>query len=244
MAPRTTSASPDLDSFSMDDLEAELRRLSDINRQLLNSDSEGSIDYDAEPTPAPAPPSSSAEAEALRQENADLRRRLAQLEAARAADARAWEHQRRQAEAVLEEKSELIRQLNAELQQLREQVTSASTGRNLQEELEQLRAELQEQKIRMAEDEEVMMAQMREMEMSMARDRAEIARQRLEVVRNREELAHDIELVDRDDGLRNRLRTIRGNGDAKARAAAEQDTPVTSTPSSRPKSGFLARLFG
>jgi len=194
----------------------------------------------ARPAPAPA---SSPETEELKAENQELRTLVAELEESLAAasaqggggggakDA-SWEDREREYEALLEEKSEKIRELFSKNQELEKQVTSGSGGGAaaaparetppdneellaLSDELERERCQIEqerrtidEDRRQLREDEESMMRQMREMELQMAKERAELARQRNELQRLHGEIRHELELAQRDAAVNERLKLL------------------------------------
>ena len=174
-----------------------------------------------------------------------------------------WAERQREYEALLEEKSEVIRELHQKLAELREQVpasrpANASAGITPAEsdEMLKLQQELENKRRQIAEDEESMMLQLRDMEMALARDRAELARQRAELQRLHNELKHEIEMGSRESGLRERLISLqrRTTTAAPARPGPGQDTPApVALPKAQPpngretggkSSGILRRLFG
>jgi hypothetical protein len=203
------------------------------------------------------------------QENAALRARVEELEQelARASvegDER-WAERQREYEALLEEKSEVIRALHQKMAELREQAPAgrqdnASAGQTLadREEMLKLKQELEERRRQIADDEESMMLQLRDMEMALARDRAELARQRAELQRLHNELKHEMEMGSRDSGLRERLVSLQrrtASASLPARPGPSQDTPAPvalpkaqpPSPSSTPSKGsgsIFRRLFG
>jgi hypothetical protein len=116
-------------------------------------------------------------------------------------DAEQWKAREQEYETLLEEKSEVIRQLHAQNHD------RAATGQGVptEDELIALQQELERERDILKQDEQAMMAQMREMEMQMARERADFARQRSELQRLQNELRHELEIASRDAALRERL---------------------------------------
>jgi hypothetical protein len=194
----------------------------------------------ARPAPAAAP---SAEVEELKAENEQLHSLVAELEESLAATSAqgggaakdsSWEDREREYEALLEEKSEKIRELFSKNQELEKQVTSgggsakegdAAPAREgpadneellaLSDELERERCQIEqerrtidEDRRQLREDEESMMRQMREMELQMAKERAELARQRNELQRLHGEIRHELELAQRDAAVNERLKLL------------------------------------
>ena len=147
-------------------------------------------------------------------------------------------------EALLEEKSEVIRGLHLKLQELQEG-TRRAPGEPVpkEEELCQLKDELEDQRRQLQEDEESLMAQMRDMELALSKDRAELARQRQEMQRLQAELNREIEQAGRDSGLRERLASIR-----RAHEPAKKDAGHAAADASKGTkqqgSGLFRRLFG
>jgi hypothetical protein len=203
--------------------------------------------------------------EHLRAENEELRSLVLELEqalrhhpAGEDGDARTREY-----EALLEEKSELIRNLHRKVQALEHELAKhkavpheapkSSAPLPREEELMRLSEELEHERRQLKEDEESLMEQMREMEVQMARERAELARQRNELQRLQTDLHHELELAARDGTLRERLAPLqRRHQDiatrkgaapgARTQQAAPQPEPE---PEPEKKSGGLfRRLFG
>ncbi len=98
------------EAFELDDFEAELQRLSAANQELMDQ-----FQIPAEPAPEDAPPKDANAddvlAELLR-ENAELKARVQELEAAPSGDEEQWLERQREYEMLLEEKSEVIRSLH------------------------------------------------------------------------------------------------------------------------------------
>jgi hypothetical protein len=192
----------------------------------------------------------------LRAENERLRGAVAELEEIlRQADGPGGA-QVKQLEQLLEEKSEVIRELHRKLQEQQHQErTAGATPR--EEELLALSEELERERRQLKEDEEGLMQQMRDMEVQMSRERAEVARQRNELQRLQNEIRHELELAARDATLRERLAPLqrraqdllarRGTA-APPEAAAPQAQPAPArepAPKRDPgSSGILRRLFG
>ena len=119
----------------------------------------------------------------LRLENARLRTALAEQEQpggeASIGDP-ALAERMKEFEALLEEKSEVIRELHRKLQEHHDRPAGATPR---EEELLALSEELERERQQLKEDEESLMQQMRDMEVQMSRERAEMARQRSELQR-------------------------------------------------------------
>src|SRR5262245_26013025 len=205
------------------DLRGDMKRAAEENAHPLGKRSRSEADV-------------SAELVALRADNTDLRRRLdewEQLLTGHEDNTEAnWAEKQREYEALLEEKTEVIRGLHAKIHELQEaQETAAAeaphaatldtpaaastapaaaipgpdtTPASVDEVLE-LQRHLEEERKQLKEDEQALMAQMREMEMAMSRDRAELARHRAELQRLHTDLNRELENASRDAGLRERL---------------------------------------
>ncbi|MBX9679177.1 MAG: hypothetical protein K2X38_10475 [Gemmataceae bacterium] len=256
-----TLSEPEL-SLDVDSLREELERLSAANQELLK-------EYGSQPE-IQLPSVHDDEVSILRQENARLRRRTEELESqlAQLAQQRrqpvnadeAWEERQREYEALLDEKSEAIRTLHLQLQEVR-QAESIDP-----DELHRMRDQLEADRLRLQEDEQSLMEQARNLEMSMARDRADLARQRSELQRLQQEWAREMEIAMRDDGLRERLAHMQRRHDSNAaRPGTMPSIPGAARPGTmsnlqRPgtspvvgdkaqengqdKPGFLRRMFG
>jgi DNA repair exonuclease SbcCD ATPase subunit len=225
---------------ALDALSEELNKLAAINAELV-----GQLRGAAHAGPAADLAAvDRGELTSLRNENAGLRERIEELEKTLASQATEdiWAERQREYEALLEEKSEVIRTLHLKIQELQEGTRRAANAPiPREEELVQLKEELEEQRRQLSEDEESLMAQMRQMEMAMSKDRAELARQRQEVQRLQAELNRDVEQASRDNGLQERLNTLRRRPDpAKKEPAVE----TAGEGESKQGSGLLRRLFG
>jgi ElaB/YqjD/DUF883 family membrane-anchored ribosome-binding protein len=256
-----TLSAPEL-SIDVDSLREELERLSAANQEILK-------EYGSHPD-LELPSVHDDEVSILRQENARLRRRIEELESqsaqlvqqrrqpANADDA--WEERQREYETLLEEKSEAIRHLHLQVQEL-QQVESID-----RDELQRMKDQLEADRIRLQEDEQSLMEQARNLEMAMARDRADLARQRSELQRLQQDWNREMELAMRDDGLRERLAHLqRRHEPAATRPGTMSSIPAGARPGTmsnlqRPgtspvvgdktqengqeKAGFLRRIFG
>ena len=121
--------------------------------------------------------------EHLRGENEELRALVLELEQALHSSAGGqedWEARSREYEALLEEKSELIRTLHRKVQTLEQALAGQEEVQEEkhpsgplpgEEELMMLSEELERERRQLKEDEEALMEQMREMEVQMARER-------------------------------------------------------------------------
>lgn len=212
-----------------------------------------------------------AEMERLVAENSQLREIIAELrqgvDEATSKREGNWAEQQKEYESLLEEKSELIRNLHLKIQELEGQKVPApvtpkeeellALNQELEGErcrIEQERRQLDEDLKQFKDDEQIMVQQMREMELQMARERAELARQRNELQRIMDEIRHEIDRVERDRGLNERLTQLRHryNDVSKGRVAPP---PAPEAPAAQPQappeerqqardSGFFRRLFG
>jgi DNA repair exonuclease SbcCD ATPase subunit len=230
-------------------------------------------------TPAPQvaePPGIDlAEVERLRMENEELKMKLEEmhqlLEEATSKNSGAVSSEReKEYESLLEEKSEIIRNLHLKIQELEQQAASHKPPPNEQEllalsdelerercQLDQERRQVEEERKQLKEDEQTMMTQMREMEVQMARERAEMARQRNELQRLHSEIRHEIEVAQRDGLLNERLKTLQRKhqevSNRKGAApeptstgrSAVEDSETPAQQAQKPKdSGILRRFFG
>ena len=208
------------------------------------------------------------ELDILRQENAELRKHAEELEGLfneerqkAKQSGQPQDDQQKELDALLEEKSDVIRQLHLKIKELqanaapREQGLSAPQEDQadligqLQEKIEELQAkpvaatpreeellalheELEEDCRQLKEDEESLMQQMRQMEVQMSRERAEMARQRNELQRLHGEIKHELELASREAELRDRLQPLqRRHQEMAHRKGAE---PVRETVAAAP----------
>lgn len=170
-------------------------------------------------------------------------------------------------ESLLEEKSEIIRDLHLKLQEFEtkpahkplpnEQELLALSDELERErcQLDQERRQLEEERRQLKEDEQTMMTQMREMEVQMAKERAEMARQRNELQRLHSEIRHEIEVAQRDGLLNERLKTLQrkhqevsnrkgGGPDPNAQVNQPAAEAPEQAPAARKDSGILRRFFG
>ena len=226
--------------------------------------------------PSPAPDVSETEPKSgelpeidgLREENAQLRALCLELEQAlheASLPGHAGGADRlKEYEAMLEEKTEMIRQQHEQLQELQGVIAelecqpganSAKTGPAPREDdLLALSEELERDRRQIQEDEHALMQQMREMEVSMARERAEMARQRNDMQRLQSEIRHEIERLERSgalqskiEGLKNKLSdatTRRGSAPAASRGQPTPAAAPTPSPAPTKKEGLMGRLFG
>jgi hypothetical protein len=200
---------------------------------------------------------------ALLTENLQLKQQLADTERVvtelKDEAERALLEQQREYEGMLEQKSELIRELhlkNQELQEkLKEQEERPTTPRPIprEEEVLALSEELERERRQLKEDEEALMEQMSQMEVQMSRERAEMARQRTEMLRLQQEIRHELELAARDAALRERLAPLqRRHQELTRKNNATQGTAADGAGShespagkdGRKESGIFRRLFG
>jgi len=198
------------------------------------------------------------EVDQLRVEKAELLRKATELEEVlteTVQKGQAREEQQKELEALLDEKSDVIRELH---QKLQEQTGRPPAATPREEELLALHEELEEERRQLKEDEEALMQQMRQMEVQMARERAEVARQRSELQRLHNDIRHEIELASREVELRERLQPLQRrhqemahrkgaepNRDAAPAPAVRQNgTPVEAQPARPNEGGILRRLFG
>jgi DNA repair exonuclease SbcCD ATPase subunit len=204
-------------------LQSELGRIADEGRKV-REELEGQLDATAA-TPG------AAELERLRADNDRLAGRVVDLEQI-AEEMRkehiAWESRQREYESLLEEKSEVIRELH---RRLHEQPEHSSAGTPREEELIALSEELERERRQLKDDEESLMQQMRQMEVQMSRERAEMARQRNELQRLQNDVRHELELAARDGTLRDRLAPLqRRHQDMMNRTGGPRSQACEATP--------------
>jgi len=230
-------------------LSYELGKLTDESRKV-RAELENQLDATAR-TPG------AEELSRLRTENEHLAKRLAELEhaAEEAQNSRAaWEERQREYDSLLEEKSEVIRDLH---RRLHEQPEHAPGSTPREEELIALSEELERERRQLKDDEESLMEQMRQMEVQMSRERAELARQRNELQRLQNDVRHELELAARDATLRDRLAPLQRRhqdmvnrtGGARAQEAHTREpaaAPATSPSGTggKKESGLFRRIFG
>jgi DNA repair exonuclease SbcCD ATPase subunit len=215
------------------------------------------------------------EREQLLAENAQLRALCAELEqalqeATAGHEGGAGEAQLKEYELLLEEKSEVIRQLHQQVQELQTALAEAqasgahapTAGHRHQrgpapreEELLALSEELERERRQLQQDEESLMEQMRQMEVSMARERAELARTRNDLQRLQSEIRHELERLERNGALQSKIDSLKTKfADVSARRGASPgastagtppppQSPTASGPPSR-KDSILGRFFG
>jgi len=247
-APSSLSRSQPGDWADDDTVRAELERLAAVQQELL-----------AAAGLVAAPPAESAEHEAvdsrdeahLQAENMRLRACIEdlrqQLQASTELREQTWAEQQREYEALLEEKSEVIRSLhlqNQELKQAVEQAEPASSpeelgnARALQRELQALRQRLEQERKQLQEDEQAVQEQLRQMELALSRERVELARQRAEVQRLQSDFQHELETAARDEKLRERLLPLQRRNqelaNSKGASAAPPPRPASVPQLSRP----------
>jgi hypothetical protein len=236
-----------------DSLQSELGRLADETRKVRR-ELEGQLDATSS-TPG------AEELDRLRAENTQLSTRVCDLEQIAEEmqkEHTAWESRQREYEGLLEEKSEVIRDLHRRLHEHTERAPGANVPR--EEELIALGEELERERKQLKDDEESLMQQMRQMEVGMSRERAELARQRNDFQRLQNDIRHELELAQRDATLRDRLAPLQrrhsemmnrtGGQRAQAPANAAVDasehahTGEKGRTAGRKDSGLFRRLFG
>jgi DNA repair exonuclease SbcCD ATPase subunit len=207
----------------------------------------------------PEPPGSDGAATSasnpIAEDNLVLHERLAELEHQLAELKKAAEQtlheQQTEFEGILEEKTELLRELHHKVQEL-EARTPRPVCTPREEELMTLSEELERERQQLKEDEESLMQQMGHMEVQMSRERAELARQRTELQRLQSEIRHELELAARDSALRERLAPLQRRQQELCGRAKPSATPVAvpaadGASNGAPRSGgsgLLRRLFG
>lgn len=160
----------------------------------------------------------------LQAENDELRSIIAELhqelEAASGKSEQDYGNRLKEYEGLLDEKNELIRTMHVKVQDLEQNMRPPTPKEEellaMSEELERERCQIQQERRKLEEDmrqlkedEQVMTEEMRKMEIQMAKERAELARQRSELTRINEEIKHELERIERDRGLSDRLVQLR-----------------------------------
>ncbi|CAN5381181.1 hypothetical protein BH10PLA2_BH10PLA2_25340 [soil metagenome] len=195
--------------------------------------------------------------DALQAENLELRERIAQLEAHLASkpSPRGSEDSESEFARLLEEKTDVIRELHMRIQELQaEQPSSQDTPvrANVPQEadLVALNEELERERTQLQEDERALMQQMRVLEVQMSRERAELARQRADVERLHHQVQHELELANKEASMRERLQPLMQqrqgllrNGSALPQRAPKQ-SEAQPAPAPGTSSGLFRRLFG
>lgn len=157
-------------------------------------------------------------------ENDELRSIIAELhqelEVANSKNEQDYGNRLKEYESLLDEKNELIRSLHLKMQEMEQNMRPPTPKEDellsMSEELERERCQIQQERRKLEEDmrqlkedEQVMTEEMRKMEMQMSKERAEIARQRNELQRINEEIKHELDRIERDKGLSDRLTQLR-----------------------------------
>jgi hypothetical protein len=139
----------------------------------------------------------------LRQSVEQARGRLASLEK----EAELWRAREQEYENMLEEKSELIRQLHVKLNEIPKRNSDLPS----EEELVALHQELQRERQEFEQERSDMENQFKQMEISLAKERADIARQRSEANRLQSEIKRQIEMLEREAKTKdsNAVRSLR-----------------------------------
>lgn len=244
-APSRPQHESEAESIDLDDFAAEMKRLSAVNQELLDQVQS----LEETPVGIETPPVDAEEMNLLRLENLELKERVQELEALAAGKGDdIWLERQREYEALLEEKSEVIRELHQKIQGQTQpsgtesdpSILSPATGQA--EEILRLKRELDEQRRQLQQDEDDMMGQMRQMEIQMAKERAEMARHRQEVQRLQAELTREIENAARDPELKERLKGLRRLDSKNNLVALTDEKPAS--PSEQKSSSFFRRIFG
>jgi hypothetical protein len=199
------------------------------------------------------------ELELMRCENDQLRALCAELEQALQeatqdaplADAAGADERLRDYEALLDEKTETIRQLHQQLEEARAAVEEAQARQAeappprrqgpipREEELLSLSEDLERERRQLQDDEATLMDQMRQMEMSMARERAEMARQRNDLQRLYGEVRHELDRLERNGALQSKMDELKAKlQDVSTRRGAAPSqmghTPASSSSGAQP----------
>jgi hypothetical protein len=185
----------------------------------------------------------------LQAENQELRTIITELqgelEAASGKQENDWTERQKEYERMLDEKTDMIRSLHVQIQEMGNQIRPPTPKEeelfSMSEELERERAQLQQERRKVEEearqlkqDEEVMTEEMRKMEIQMARERADMARQRTELTRISEEIRSELDRIERDRGLSDKLVQLRQRHTDVVRgksAPSQSQKPGKPTPS-------------
>lgn len=188
------------------------------------------------------------EIDQLREENDQLRSLCGELEQAlqdstqQLADVQIILDRQHELESMVEEKTDTIRHLHMELQQLRESTELAESSSShltrdpsapapREDELLALSEAIERDRRQLQDDEQVMMEQMRQNEMQMARERAEMARQRNDLQRLYGEIRHELERLERNTGNPGRVEDLKAKfQDVSTRRGAAPSNPGTRAP--------------
>jgi len=199
-------------------------------------------------------PDVATERELLLAENAELRQKVAQLDDLLDNANRATlllEEQQKDFEKMLEEKSEVIRELHQKLQESQNRPAAEAPH---EEELLALSEELERDRKQLKEDEDAVMAQMREMEVQMAKERAELGRQGNQLQQLHNEIRHELTRASREAELRARMQPFqrrhqdmtprRGGETAPSNPEEQSPADASDQPHKSKDSGIFRRLFG
>lgn len=180
----TLSASDEFDLFA--DLRKELEELSAANRQILDElRSDPTVDLDGAQDGAGA--------------------ESARTEMPVYTEAQ-WEEREKAHQADLAERTEIILSLEAELDRIRTEGLPELSPEEIHDAVvKRMKAELEERRRQLDEDEANLMQQLRAMELALAKDRADLARQRAELDRLHADFQRELEHASRDSELRDRL---------------------------------------
>ncbi len=222
--------------------------LASLRRDPTPAKGKSPLDDDEDDAPQGA--ADSAAVHELTDENERLRGIIAELrqllDETTAKGNDSFEDREREYESLLEEKSELIRNLHVQMKELEEMASGNGGGSAparsgtpddsellaLSDELERERCNIEQERRTMEddrrqlrEDEEAMMRQMREMELQMAKERAELARQRNELQRLHGEIRHELELAQRDAAVNERLKLLQRRHQEVTGTKSDDDAP-------------------
>jgi DNA repair exonuclease SbcCD ATPase subunit len=224
LEPRNGSALASSDEFDLfADLRKELEELSVANRQILDElRTDPAISFEGAPSDAPV------------------------------YTAAQWDEREQAHQEALEEKSETIRKLEAELEKIREEGLPELPPEEIHDAtVKRLQKQLEDRRKQLDEDEENMMRQLRAMELALAKDRADLARQRAEFQRLHDDFQRDLEHARRDSDLRDRLlgfqrRPLDGQGRRVSDPELAHGGPVSVDARARPvaAAGAPARQAG
>jgi len=219
------------------DFQAELAQLAAVNQALLSS---RRVPKAAPHVKEASPPRPSPAQQALEQENALLRARIHELENELAKGRPAPDSSRKEQEyeALLAEKSEVIRTLQERIQAIERPGDPTSS------ELVNALRELEEERQRLTEDQKAFHEQGREMETSLAKERAELARQRNDLQRLEGEIERVLGQSGCDPVLREKLMSMQRRPSSRAEFSGPTEVSSEAAPPPAKKTGLLRRLFG
>jgi hypothetical protein len=247
------TAGAEEDVVAEEALRAELEQLYAVQKELLSA---AGLGRPATEVATEEEAGDSREIAQLRAENASLRGRVEELEAQVQAAIQgrdsAWAEHQGEYEQLLEEKSEVIRSLHLQIQELQQAgekggpvPPAADLGHALvhQQELQALRERLDQDRAQLEADEQAIEDQMRQMELTLSRERVELARQRTELQRLQTDFQHELEMAARDEKLRERLLPLqRRNQEVASAKGGGSGPPRPASTAQLPRPGTMLQL--